>query len=453
MRNGRNRVREYLENSEMSQDLRDAVREAFREHAAFCDAMDEALLKIRDALSADKALLMWRDPLSGRLEVFWASGIGEEAMPVIASDGALQQIVESRLPKIWFDRSVLAREFGGAAHNAAVNAMIWGSSEHQEVQGIFSLIDIDGLSEEQFQEHELGRLENSVQELANILQDEIFRRLVLHGLSRERLRSGNYNLAQLLRRGTKWIAVIFADLRGSTPAIEIMGLRAGVSRDRAGQLLFIPEPSTIVNDFCQIMTDKACIHGRIEKFVGDSVTCIVGDLFDEIDEQKTVLRAICTTTMMYDTFQQMVKNWEKSWLSDFRKSYNEDISLRLGIGVNYGPAFFDFYGSSDYRQYMAIGDTANTAQRLEELANKPHEKGKYYEPILISQTMLSRLERSMVEFNEHVLDVRGKAWPIPAYGLTGFNRKKCKDICGSNSRQCMEICTGEQWSLAKAGNT
>lgn len=127
--------------------------------------------------------------------------------------------------------------------------------------------------------------------------------------------------------------------------------------------------------------------------------------------------------MMHSTFCDMVMNWsstEKGWFPKFRRYFNEDIDLRLGIGINYGPAAFDFYGSNYYREYAAIGDTVNTAERLKESANKSNESDERLEPILISQTAFTRVE-PFIQVTKHLLNLRGKAIPVSAYGLREFN--------------------------------
>lgn len=440
MTDSREAFLKYLTDKQARDDLRNSIHGAFRNQPAFCDAMDKALWEIRCALSAGKVLVTCWDDFGERFKPFWASGVAEsEYLPIPPSSGELFRLVVSHLPKLLFDKPALNEEFGGLALDSAVNAPIW---IHGNLKGVLSVLDIGGLSQ---QGDYLDRLNGLIQELANTLGEEIDRSLGF-GLSKQKLESGEYSLAHLLRRGTKWIAAIFGDLRGSTPAMEVLGLHGSRMIDITGAHVSLPRPSKLIKEYCNCIAKKLCIHGRIDKFIGDAAMGIIGDLFEEIDDRKTVLRAICTATMMYDAFQEIVADWndlehENYWIPDFRKYFNEDIDLRIGIGINYGPVIFDFFGSDDYKEYTAIGDTINTAERLEELASKPSESGGDYEPILISQTMFMRAEPFISNYELYMLTLRGKARPVSACGIRGFDRDACMALV-----QCKD-CPGEQWMI------
>jgi class 3 adenylate cyclase len=422
---------EYITNNLACQRLVGSVRKAFLNYPAFYDALDNTLSEICLALSAEKALVTGWERWGFR--AFKAFGLAD-VVPTQPPNGKLAALAAAGKPGSLFGSDI--KEFGGVAQASAVNGLIW---VRDSLQAVLSLINVQDLTEES------DRLNGLVQEIATELGREFERSLGFVGLSQKRLDSGEYSLAYLLRRGTKWVAILFADIRGSTPMCEILGLRSGYATNSAGRALQLPQPAELINQCCDLMANAICVHGRVEKFTGDGVMGIIGDLIEEPNDQKIVLRASCTATKMYDSFQGIVQTWKETWIPDFQKRFNEEIDLKIGIGINFGPAFFDFYGSIDHKEYSAIGDTANSAQRLEELASRIDESGNEYEPILISQTMFVRAQDFIKKFERHVVSVRGKAYRIPVYGVKEFDREKCK--CSQEKVQCSD-CPGGIWQIS-----
>jgi len=325
--------------------------------------------------------------------------------------------------------------FGGIKLSSAVCAPFVA---REELQLVLSVLDVTGVTEE---DHLLNGLVN---EIANELGRQIEKSIIhVLGVAADR----RCTFARLLARDTKWVSVIFGDMRGFTPATEILGRLEGQVTDSSGTWIQMPQPAELINQYCKCMLDALKPHGRIDKFIGDGVMGIVGDILEEADDQKTVLRGICTATRMYDAFAALLEEWDDTtggWIPTFREYFNEDIDLRVGIGVGFGPAVFDFYGSDEYREYTGVGDTVNTAQRLEDRACKQDEKGDECEPILVSQTVRERAGPLCLPNPEpHPLVVTGKANPLLAYGVTSFNREECNRVVGT---QC-ENCPGGQWPL------
>jgi adenylate cyclase len=337
-------------------------------------------------------------------------------------------------PTALFGANALASEFEDAALTSAVSAPIL---VRDALQGVLSVLDIGGL----LQEDDL--LNGLVQEIANLLGQEIDRSLG-PALAQQRIASGEYCLAHLFHQGSKWVAVMFADLRGFTSATELLAVRRGHLVDSGGMPVDLPDPAGLVSQFCGRMVEEVCVFGRVDKLIGDAVMAVVGDLLPAVDEERTVLQAVCTSTRMCDVFQDLVDEWQDpggGWLPQFRRHFNEDVNLRLGIGINFGPAVFGFYGSEDHKEYTAIGDVVNTAQRLEDQASREDDRGVDREPILISQTVYVRAAPYLTGIVPHRLSVPGKARPITGYGVTGFDRERCRAAHGGACDQC----PGGQW--------
>ena len=141
---------------------------------------------------------------------------------------------------------------------------------------------------------------------------------------------------------TSDIAVLFVDIRGFTTMSEALDP---------------PTVVEIINQYLTLTTD--CImknHGILDKFVGDCTMAFWNAPFPQEDAVYLACRAA----------MDMV---ERS------KALGEELLLRFGrtvsfgVGVNYGPAVVGNIGAPLRMDYTAIGDTVNTAARLE--ANAP----------------------------------------------------------------------------------
>ena len=138
------------------------------------------------------------------------------------------------------------------------------------------------------------------------------------------------------------IAVLFVDIRGFTSMSEI--LLPVVIVD-------------ILNRYLTLTTD--CIrkhHGTLDKFVGD---CTMAFWNAPLEQDKPVHLA-CRAAL------DMIEGAERLKGEIFRE-YGREITF--GIGIHYGSAVVGNIGTSFRMDYTAIGDTVNTAARLE--ANAP----------------------------------------------------------------------------------
>ena len=134
------------------------------------------------------------------------------------------------------------------------------------------------------------------------------------------------------------IAVLFVDIRGFTTMSESLKPEEVVE---------------ILNEYLGLTTQAIFDNGgTLDKFVGDATMAVFNAPFD-LDDY--IFRAICTAWDM--------KAGAGAISEKFRKRFGKSVDF--GIGVNCGNAVVGNIGCDFRMDYTAIGDTVNTAARLE----------------------------------------------------------------------------------------
>lgn len=138
------------------------------------------------------------------------------------------------------------------------------------------------------------------------------------------------------------IAVLFVDVRGFTPLSES---------------LQPPQVVEILNDYLDLISECILNHqGTLDKFVGDAAMAFWGAPLPQDDY---VMKAV-------QAAWDMVRGSQKLSM-ELMERYGQTVAF--GVGVHVGEAVVGNIGSSRRMDYTAIGDTVNTAARLE--ANAP----------------------------------------------------------------------------------
>lgn len=167
-----------------------------------------------------------------------------------------------------------------------------------------------------------------------------FERYVAPEIVREILKEGTENLSL----GGKLcdIAVLFVDVRGFTTMSERLN------------------PEKVVYILNRYLTmASGCVEkhkGTLDKFVGDAMMAFWGA---PLPQEDAVFNAV-------ETAKDIVKN-AKLLSGELKDEIGEE--LNVGVGVHFGPAVVGNIGAEKHMDYTAIGDTVNTAARLE--ANAP----------------------------------------------------------------------------------
>ncbi len=186
----------------------------------------------------------------------------------------------------------------------------------------------------------------------------------------------------------KNIAVLFVDIRGFTPLSENL----------------LPEQVVdILNSYLTIIADAVASNGgTLDKFIGDAAMAVFNSPSD-LDDY--VFRAVCTAW-------DIVSNGA-ALRQECLEKYG--VEVEFGIGVHCGDAVIGNIGSQSRMEYTAIGDTVNTASRLEGVA----EPGQILITRAVARGAGNRIEISFA--GEYSL--KGKKKKIAAYEINNIKER------------------------------
>jgi len=234
--------------------------------------------------------------------------------------------------------------------------------------------------------------------IAGLQEGSIYRDLLGRTVSpevREQLRH-TFSSGDLRLEGQEAIAtVMFADIRDFTSLAEKS------------------DPSTIfewLNEYFGVLLPSITEStGVVNKLDGDAVLAFFGILPKILDSQTSAFCACQAAIQMNQAIASLNE----------RRSDRGDLPFITGIGIHTGEVIAGGLGTHDRIHYTIIGDTVNTAQRIEGLTRELfHENG-----VLISQATLDALgdqkERFILEpIGWH--SVKGKEERIMVYRLVAL---------------------------------
>ena len=142
--------------------------------------------------------------------------------------------------------------------------------------------------------------------------------------------------------------VLFGDLRGFTPFAEALP---------------VDQVIDVLNRYLGLMTDAVLDHGgTLVDYMGDGVMAAFGAPIPTDDHADLAVEA--ARSMVTEKLPEFNRWLETSGIGD---------GFRMGIGINSGPVMSGSVGSERRLEYAVIGDTVNTASRIEGLTKQtPH---------------------------------------------------------------------------------
>jgi adenylate cyclase len=179
------------------------------------------------------------------------------------------------------------------------------------------------------------------------------------------------------------VTCLFADIRGFTNFSEYLD---------PVQLL------DVLNRYLGAAADAVLLHeGTLDKFLGDAVMAI----FNAPEQQEDhTLRAVRSALQMRNDILAL----HEVMAPQFRLSF--------GIAINYGEAVVGLVGTKQRVDYTAIGDTINTAKRIQENARAGQ--------VLLSETAYERVKDLVLVNVLEPMKVKGRVQPVQVYELVGM---------------------------------
>ena len=189
--------------------------------------------------------------------------------------------------------------------------------------------------------------------------------------------------AELFRGEESLVTALFLDIRGFTSSSESMEAKDVVA---------------FLNNYfdqCSVIISEEC--GHINKYMGDGFFAVFGAPEPLVNHTKLAFNAACR-------------------ILDMSKGFIlEGKPMMLGIGLHSGRAIMGNIGCRTKIEYTAVGDTVNTAARLQEFT-------KFFSnfPIIMSRVVWEGLVEHPLRsktINLGMQKIRGKKEKIEAFGF------------------------------------
>jgi adenylate cyclase len=181
--------------------------------------------------------------------------------------------------------------------------------------------------------------------------------------------------------------ILFSDLRGFTSFSETQSPEHVIA---------------VINYYLNEMTEAILASGgTLISYMGDGIMAAFGAPLEQDDHADRALRA--AREMLGARLAHF-----NTWLSE----QGHESGFAMGVGLNSGPVMAGNVGSEQRVEYTTIGDTTNTASRLEGMT-----KGSGH-MLFVADTTRERMHDppdSLVLVGE--LEVRGRVEPVPVWTI------------------------------------
>lgn len=187
------------------------------------------------------------------------------------------------------------------------------------------------------------------------------------------------------------VVVLFADLRGFTRLAET-------------RLPF--DVVFLLNRYFRTTGEAVeSAGGRVDKFIGDGVMALFGVERSAVDGDGR--QAARSALLAAQTMAEGLREVERVLAGDhsegdLSQSHGTE-SLRIGIGIHIGPAIVGEMGWGDAVSVTAVGDTVNTASRLEQATKD------FGAQLVISAALAERAGLPLADADRRQIELRGRS--------------------------------------------
>jgi adenylate cyclase len=207
---------------------------------------------------------------------------------------------------------------------------------------------------------------------------EVFKRMVPPAVV-ERLNPESLALGGIRRN----LSIVFSDIQGFTSLSETLDPEILIK---------------VLNRYVGTAAEAMLLHeATVDKFIGDAVMAFFNAPDDQPDH---VIRAVRAALQMREDIYALHQEMEPRFRLSFR------------IAVHMGEAVVGLVGTKDRLDYTIIGDTVNTAKRLQEngIAGK----------VVISDVVYAQVKDLVIVNQLEPLKVKGRVAPVPVFELVSL---------------------------------
>jgi adenylate cyclase len=138
-------------------------------------------------------------------------------------------------------------------------------------------------------------------------------------------------------------------------------------------------------------------EGTVDKFLGDAVMAWFNAPLPQSDHTLRAVRAALSL---------------RAAVEKLHAELPPEAQLSFGVGIHYGEAVLGWIGTKMHLEYTAIGDSVNTAKRIQENAAMNQ--------ILISKEAYERVRQDVYAKPCVPLQVKGKSRPVEVFEVMGL---------------------------------